>query len=192
MSKKCVVRVCPNRTNEGEFVESLCRPCWDALNGNRSEASMERILDSMRYNRPDPHSLVYKSYASYSSMGASIAYNIEDNAEHIHGYYGFEPRHFGFTVHENTRFRVTVEKLDSPDEKPLRNFFKMVVFTAQDGTEIKHLETCKALDKLYESGAYLKLLTRTSDYWGLLHWPCISQRTKGDSRHTWVGKPKDA
>jgi len=44
---KCIVKICPNHSDEGTFVGPLCAPCAEALRGNRSPASARRIYTSL-------------------------------------------------------------------------------------------------------------------------------------------------
>jgi hypothetical protein len=45
--KKCLVKYCPNTSDQGHFIGELCTPCAKALLGERSDPSATRILASI-------------------------------------------------------------------------------------------------------------------------------------------------
>lgn len=44
---KCLVLLCPNHSDGGEFLGPVCTACAHALSGGRSPASQERIIVSV-------------------------------------------------------------------------------------------------------------------------------------------------
>ena len=52
--KKCVVKTCTNKSDQGQFIGNFCFPCWDA------------ITDPDRSGTK--HSTIYRQMVRYSTM----------------------------------------------------------------------------------------------------------------------------